>query len=111
MMKWRCTVCGYIFDGENPPEKCPNCGAPREKFEKLPEDKAQLIERSRYTNDLHVSLQKLLQEVLVVAENGIRDNLDPRCLEIFTQTKMMAWTIRQRSRTEVQTHVGKGKWG
>ncbi|MGC8816234.1 MAG: rubredoxin-like domain-containing protein [Candidatus Hadarchaeum sp.] len=111
MMKWKCLVCGYIYDGENPPEKCPNCGAPREKFEKLPDDKAQLIERSRYTNDLHVSLQKLLSEVLAVAENGIRDNLDPRCLEIFTQAKEMAWMIRQRSRTEVQTHVGKGKWG
>jgi len=32
MKKWRCTVCGYIHSGEFPPEKCPNCGAPREKF-------------------------------------------------------------------------------
>jgi quercetin dioxygenase-like cupin family protein len=32
MKKWRCTVCGYIHEGEQPPEKCPNCGAPKEKF-------------------------------------------------------------------------------
>lgn len=32
MKKWRCTVCGYIHQGDNPPEKCPNCGAVREKF-------------------------------------------------------------------------------
>jgi len=31
-MMWRCTVCGYIHEGEEPPEKCPNCGAPKEKF-------------------------------------------------------------------------------
>ena len=30
--KWVCSVCGYIHMGENPPEKCPTCGAPAEKF-------------------------------------------------------------------------------
>lgn len=32
MKKWKCTVCGYIHIGENPPRKCPQCGAPRKKF-------------------------------------------------------------------------------
>ncbi len=32
MRYWRCTVCGYIHKGLEPPERCPNCGAPREKF-------------------------------------------------------------------------------
>lgn len=32
MKNWRCSVCGYIHRGEIPPEKCPKCGAPREKF-------------------------------------------------------------------------------
>jgi hypothetical protein len=32
MKKWRCTVCGYIHEGEEPPEKCPVCGADRSKF-------------------------------------------------------------------------------
>ncbi|OGL39744.1 MAG: rubredoxin [Candidatus Schekmanbacteria bacterium RIFCSPHIGHO2_02_FULL_38_11] len=32
MRKWRCGVCGYIYTGSEPPEKCPRCGAPREKF-------------------------------------------------------------------------------
>ncbi|GFN23978.1 MAG: hypothetical protein IMW96_03670 [Thermoanaerobacteraceae bacterium] len=25
MNKWRCSVCGYAFEGEVPPEKCPSC--------------------------------------------------------------------------------------
>jgi len=29
---WRCSVCGYVHVGAEPPEKCPNCGAPKEKF-------------------------------------------------------------------------------
>jgi rubrerythrin len=30
--KWKCTLCGYIHTGEEPPEKCPVCGAARDKF-------------------------------------------------------------------------------
>ena len=39
--KWKCTVCGYIHDGEEPPEQCPVCGAPSYQFvllEALPEE-------------------------------------------------------------------------
>ena len=28
MKKWVCTVCGYVYEGENAPEKCPQCGVP-----------------------------------------------------------------------------------
>ena len=31
-MKYVCQVCGYVYEGDNPPEKCPQCGAPAEKF-------------------------------------------------------------------------------
>ncbi len=36
-MRWKCIVCGYIYEGEIPPERCPRCGAPREKFIKIEE--------------------------------------------------------------------------
>ncbi len=36
MSYWKCTVCGYIHEGEGPPEKCPVCGASSDKFERLP---------------------------------------------------------------------------
>ena len=32
MKKWVCSVCGYVYEGENPPEKCPQCGVPASKF-------------------------------------------------------------------------------
>jgi rubrerythrin len=32
MKQWKCQVCGYIHTAENPPEQCPVCYAPKEKF-------------------------------------------------------------------------------
>ena len=36
--KFICAVCGYIYEGENPPEKCPICKAPASKFSELKDD-------------------------------------------------------------------------
>lgn len=36
--KFICTVCGYVYEGDEAPEKCPICGAPRSKFKELKED-------------------------------------------------------------------------
>ncbi|MEE4135319.1 MAG: DUF2231 domain-containing protein [Desulforhopalus sp.] len=30
--RWRCTICGYIHFGDEPPEKCPACGALKNLF-------------------------------------------------------------------------------
>ena len=32
MKKCVCSVCGYVYEGEAAPEKCPQCGAPASKF-------------------------------------------------------------------------------
>ncbi len=32
MAKWVCSVCGYVYEGEQAPEKCPVCKAPASKF-------------------------------------------------------------------------------
>ncbi|PID41028.1 MAG: rubredoxin [Proteobacteria bacterium] len=37
MKKWKCTVCGYIYTGDTPPERCPVCGAPKNKFNDVSE--------------------------------------------------------------------------
>ena len=34
MAKWVCNVCGYVYEGDAAPEKCPVCGAPASKFTK-----------------------------------------------------------------------------
>ena len=32
MKKFVCSVCGYVYEGETAPEKCPQCGVGAEKF-------------------------------------------------------------------------------
>lgn len=45
MKQWQCSVCGYIHHGDEPPEKCPVCGADRSKFvEIVPKQEPQQIE-------------------------------------------------------------------
>ena len=33
--KFICTVCGYIYEGAEAPEKCPVCTAPKSKFKEM----------------------------------------------------------------------------
>ena len=33
--KWVCSVCGYIYEGAEPPAECPVCHAPASAFKKL----------------------------------------------------------------------------
>lgn len=37
--KWKCTVCGYVHEGGQPPEQCPVCKQPSDKFVKIEEEK------------------------------------------------------------------------
>ena len=36
--KFICTVCGFVYEGEHAPEKCPMCGVPASKFKELAEE-------------------------------------------------------------------------
>ncbi|MEA4882099.1 MAG: rubredoxin [Clostridia bacterium] len=110
MKLWRCGVCGYVHDGDTPPEKCPKCGAPREKFSEIPQADADMIRRSRFTNDLHCKLITLMEEVGRLANAGIEDNLDPPCVGVFKLAKEQAWIIGQASKAEIRGHIGKSKW-
>lgn len=38
--EWRCTVCGYVHKGDEPPSQCVVCGAPSDKFEVFGEEKS-----------------------------------------------------------------------
>ena len=40
MKKWECTICGYIHEGDEPPDECPLCGADASQFLEVKEEAA-----------------------------------------------------------------------
>ena len=72
MKKWVCTVCGYVWEGENPPEKCPQCGVPASKFVEQKGERACAAEHV-------VGVAKgCPQEIL----DGLRANFAGECSEV-----------------------------
>ena len=111
MPLWKCQVCGYIYEGAQPPEKCPKCGAPREQFKQLSDQEVELVLKSRKTNYLHVKALDLLKQLLAVAEEIVKENLDPACVKLANEEREFAVTTIQKIMAELEAHVKKGKWG
>jgi uncharacterized membrane protein len=38
MKKWECTVCGYVHEGDEPPDECPVCSADKSMFVEITGD-------------------------------------------------------------------------
>ena len=110
MKKWKC-ICGYIHDGDEVCDICPKCGSKGADFTELDEATANLIERSRHTNALHAQLIDLARQIERVCEAGVRDNLDPGCVDVFEKSRQGSYKMMKLSMTEIQGHMNKGKWG
>lgn len=110
MKLWKCEVCGYICEGEEAPDKCPKCGAPKEKFTLLDEEAANKVFSSDRTNDIHMEIINLAAAIVDLAEEGIEYDLDPGCVKAFTNALDEAWVIKQRCKAELAGHMAKGKW-
>lgn len=109
-MLWKCAVCGYVHEGDEAPEECPKCGAPKEQFSAIAEDDAKKIYMSDRTNDIHMEIVRLAMKLEKLADEGIEINLDPPCVALFKNAKKEAWVLKQRSKAELAGHMSKGKW-
>ena len=45
MKKWECTVCGYIHEGDEPPDECPICSADKSMFVEVTEEQPEVPEQ------------------------------------------------------------------
>ena len=72
-MKWTCTVCGYTHEGDTPPEKCPQCGVPAEKFQKVEEGELE------WAAEHVVGVAQGVDEEII---QGLRDNFNGECSEV-----------------------------
>lgn len=72
MKKFVCLVCGYIYEGEKPPVKCPVCGVGPEKFEELKDN-------VYYADEHRIGISKGLDEDII---EGLRANFIGECTEV-----------------------------
>jgi len=107
---FKCSVCGFIGEGEIAPEKCPKCGVPRDKFVELSSEDAKKVYDSDRTNDVHMEIIVLAEKIANLCKEGIELKLDPNCVAVFEKAKDEVWTIKQRSKAEIEGHMNKGKW-
>lgn len=107
---WKCTVCNMILEGEEAPDKCPKCGAPKDKFVELNEEESNKVYSSDRTNDIHMEIINLCAAIVDLSLEGIEIDLDPGCKAAFEKAVDEAWIIKQRCKAELNTHMTKGKW-
>lgn len=73
MAKFVCSVCGYVYEGDAAPEKCPQCGVPADKFKKQESD--ELVWAAEHVVGV---AQGVDEEIL----QGLRDNFNGECSEV-----------------------------
>lgn len=72
--KFRCTVCGFVYEGTEAPEKCPQCHAPREKFVEVKED-----EGKGWADQHVIGVAKGCDEEVM---SGLKANFAGECSEV-----------------------------
>ena len=85
MAKWVCSVCGYVHEGDTPPEKCPVCKVPAEKFIKQEEEMTWAAE-----HDLGVA-QGVDPEIIA----DLRANFEGECSEVGMYLAMSRVAYRE----------------
>ena len=72
MKKFICTICGYVHEGDTPPEVCPVCKAPASKFEEMKGDMT-------WADEHRIGLAEDVDEEII---EGLRANFTGECTEV-----------------------------
>jgi len=72
MKKFICGICGYLHEGDAAPDKCPACGAPKEKFS---EQAGALV----FADEHRIGVAKGVDPEIL---EGLRQNFAGECTEV-----------------------------
>ena len=90
-MKFVCPVCGYVYEGDAAPEKCPQCGVPGSKFTVI--------------DDNGSKLEGVPEEIV----EGLRANFTGECTEVGMYLAM-ARAAHREGYPEVGLYYEKAAW-
>ncbi len=85
MKKFVCNVCGYVYEGDAAPEKCPQCNAPASKF-------------TEQSGDLSWAAEHVVGVAQGVSEDIIEDlraNFNGECTEVGMYLAMARVAYRE----------------
>ena len=85
MKKWKCTVCGTIVEGDTPPEKCPVCKVPGEKF-------VEVVEEADWATEHEVGALKGVPAEMI---EDLRSNFTGECSEVGMYLAMSRVAYRE----------------
>ena len=77
--KWVCPVCGYVYEGENPPAECPQCHVPGSKFKEV-EEKAGLNFVTEHVLGVAKDIPNTEDGKFVL--QGLHDHFTGECTEV-----------------------------
>ena len=80
MKKWVCPVCGYVHEGDTPPEKCPVCKVPGSRFTLQAEELSWAAEHVLGVGK--VFPDEVPEEVREEIIAGLRSNFEGECSEV-----------------------------
>ena len=86
MKKWKCLICGEIVESVLPPEQCPLCKAPGEKFVEIKE------EEMTWAAEHVVGVAKDVPEEI---KEGLRANFNGECSEVGMYLAMARVAARE----------------
>ena len=89
MKKYVCPVCGYVHEGNEPPEKCPQCGVPGSKFTVMEEGTA-----LNFVCE-HVIGVGAKDQVEADVYEGLKANFEGECTEVGMYIAMSRQAIRE----------------
>ena len=86
MAKFVCEICGYVHEGDTPPEKCPICMAPAEKFKEL-------VEEMSWACEHEIGIGKINAPEDIIKD--LRDNFTGECTEVGMYLAMARAAFRE----------------
>ena len=85
MAKYVCSVCGYVYEGDSAPEKCPQCGVPGSKFVEQKDD-------NTWASEHVVGVAQGVPEDII---NDLRANFQGECSEVGMYLAMARVAYRE----------------
>jgi len=73
MKKYICTICGYVHEGDSAPDNCPQCNAPKEKFQE------QSATEMTFADEHRIGVAKDVDAEIL---EGLRLNFTGECTEV-----------------------------